>query len=124
MVNKVILVGNVGTEPVIKYVDQRPVARFRLATNEPRRTLPNGVEIPERTEWHTIVMWDKAALDAEHYITKGTKLYIEGKLRTREWTDRNAISRRETSIVVDIYDILARQANTPGGSNTTPTNLP
>lgn len=108
MVNKVILVGNVGTVPEIRYADKRPVARFRLATNEPPRQLPNGVEIPERTEWHTIVMWDNAALAAERYFSKGTKLYIEGKLRTREWTDRNAIIRRETTIVADIYDILSR----------------
>ena len=108
MVNKVILVGNVGTVPEIRYVEKRPVARFRLATNEPARKLADGTEIPERTEWHTIVMWDKAAENAERYITKGTKLYLEGKLRTREWTDRNAIQRKETSIVVDSYDILTR----------------
>lgn len=108
MVNKVILVGNVGTVPEIRYVDKRPVARFRLATNEPPRRLANGVEIPERTEWHTIVMWDDAATQAERYFTKGTKLYIEGKLRTREWTDRNAITRRETSVVADTFDILSR----------------
>lgn len=110
MVNKVILVGNVGTDPEIRYVDKRPVARMRLATNEPARHLANGVEIPERTEWHTIVMWDNAAQTAERYITKGTKLYLEGKLRTREWTDRNGIQRRETSVVVDSFDILQRPA--------------
>ncbi len=108
MVNKVILVGNVGTDPEIRYVEKRPVARFRLATSEPPRRLQDGTELPERTEWHTIVMWDKAAENAERYITKGTKLYIEGKLRTREWTDRNAIQRKETSIVADTYDILSR----------------
>lgn len=111
-VNKVILVGHVGAAPEIRYVDKRPVARLRLATNEPARRLPNGAEVPERTEWHTIVMWDDAAVDAERYITKGTKLYVEGKLRTREWNDRNAITHRETMIVVDTYDILQRNTNT------------
>ncbi|MDE7387158.1 MAG: single-stranded DNA-binding protein [Muribaculaceae bacterium] len=113
MVNKVILVGNVGTIPEIRYADKRPVARFRLATTEPPRRLPNGAEIPERTEWHTIIMWDDAAISAERYFTKGTKLYIEGKLRTREWNDRNAITRRETSIVADTFDILSRPASAP-----------
>lgn len=107
-VNRVILVGNVGTKPEIRYVATRPVATFRLATNEPPRKSPDGHEIPERTEWHNIVMWDKAAEIAEKYIQPGTKLYIEGRLRTRQWQDRNAITRDRTEIVVEIFDILSR----------------
>ncbi|MDY3859015.1 MAG: single-stranded DNA-binding protein [Muribaculaceae bacterium] len=101
-VNKVILVGNVGRDPEIKYVGNRPYATFSLATSE---RLASGQEI---TEWHEIIMWDKAAETAERYITKGTKLYLEGKLRTRTWQDFNAIKRKVTEIYVDTFDILQR----------------
>ena len=106
MVNKVILVGNVGTVPEIRYVDTRPVARFRLATNEPARRLPNGAEVPERTEWHNIVMYDGAAEVAEKYIRKGTRLMVEGKLRTRVWEDRNTIKHYVTEVYVDTFELL------------------
>lgn len=107
-VNKVILVGHVGKKPEIRYVGSRPIASFTLATNEPPRTSPDGRQIPERTEWHNIVMWDAAAETAERYIDRGTKLFIEGKLRTRQWQDRNAITRYTTEILVDQFDILSR----------------
>lgn len=107
-VNRVILVGNVGRQPEIKYVEDRPVATFPMATTERARRLANGSEIPERTEWHRIVMWDKAAEIAEKYISKGTKIYIEGKLRTRSWNDQNAIRHTITEVVVDEFDILQR----------------
>lgn len=108
-VNKVILVGNVGTKPEIRLVGDRHVATFTLATNERRRsTTGNPDEVTEITEWHNIVMWDKAAELAERYIEKGTKLYVEGKLRTRSWQDRNAIKRTTTEIVVETFDILIR----------------
>lgn len=111
-VNRVILVGNVGSKPEIRYVEsRRPIATFSLATNEPARTLPNGRQLPEQTEWHRIVMWDKSAETAERYIDKGTKLYIEGKLHTRQWQDRNAIQRTVTEILVDRFDILSRHIN-------------
>lgn len=107
-VNKVILVGNVGKTPEVRYKDHTPVATFTLATNEPAYRDASGVSYPERTEWHTIVMWGAQAEYAERYITKGTKLYIEGKLRTRDWQDSNAIKRRVTEIYVDFLDILSR----------------
>lgn len=107
-VNKVILVGNVGRDPEINYVGKRPYASFSLATSE---RLTSGQEL---TEWHNIIMWDDAALTAERYITKGTKLYLEGKLRTRVWQDFNAIKRKVTEIYVDSFDILARPNAKPG----------
>lgn len=109
-VNKVILVGNVGRKPEVRYIENRPIASFSLATNEPARRTADGREIPQRTEWHEIVMWDAAAETAERYIDRGTKLYVEGKLRTRQWQDRNAITRRVTEILVDSFDILSRPA--------------
>lgn len=107
-VNKVILVGNVGRDPELRYLGQRPYATFSLATSDRAYRNAQGVEIPERTEWHNIVMWDRAAEAAERYISKGTKLYVEGKLRTRTWQDNNAIKRTITEVVVEQYDILSR----------------
>lgn len=104
--NKVILMGYVGRDPEIRYVETRPVASFTLATTERARRTASGAEIPERTEWHNIVMWDAAAETAEKYIRKGSRLLIEGKLRTRYWEDRNAIKRTITEILVDSFDIL------------------
>ena len=104
--NKVILMGNVGADPEIRYVEKRQLATMSLATNEPARTLTNGTVIPERTEWHRLVMWDRHAELAEKYIRKGSRLLIEGKIRTRTWEDRNAIHRTVTEIYVESLAII------------------
>lgn len=109
-VNKVILLGNVGRDPSIRYVQERQVAEIALATNERARTLQSGVQVPERTEWHRLVLWDSNAELAEKYIRKGTKLYVEGSLRTRNWEDRNTIKHTVTEIYVDKLEILSRPA--------------
>ena len=111
-INKVILIGNVGQDPEIRYIDTRAVASFSLATTDRAYTTAAGAQIPERTEWHRIVMWDKAAEFAEKYIRKGTKLYVEGKLRTRSWEDRNTSKHTVTEIYVENFDIVARNTNT------------
>ena len=100
--------GNVGADPQLRYVERRPVASFSLATNEPARRAENGAEIPERTEWHNIVMWDANAEFAEKYIRKGSRLLLEGKIRTRVWEDRNAIKHTTTNIYVDSFELLPR----------------
>jgi len=105
-VNKVILIGNVGKDPEIRYVETRPIATFSMATNERERILKDGNKVPERTEWHNIVMWDDAAEFAEKYIRKGTRLYVEGKIRYRIWEDRTAIKRNITEIYVEHFEIL------------------
>ena len=111
-VNKVFLLGNVGRDPDVRYVAQgRPVASFSLATTERGFTNSNGVQVPERTEWHNIVMWGRHAEIAEKYIRKGTQLFIEGQLRTRMWEDRNAIKRYVTEIYVDNFELLGRPRN-------------
>ncbi|MCM1292893.1 MAG: single-stranded DNA-binding protein [Bacteroides sp.] len=107
-VNKVILLGNVGRDPSIRYIGQRQVAEIALATNERARTLPSGEQVPERTEWHRLVLWDGNAELAEKYIRKGTKLYVEGMLRSRVWEDRNTIKHQVTEIYVDHLEILSR----------------
>lgn len=106
--NKVILLGNVGVDPQLRYIERRPVASFSLATNEPARRTESGAEIPERTEWHNIVMTDAAAEFAEKYIRKGTRMLIEGTLRTRYWEDRNTIKRTITEIYVISFELLGR----------------
>lgn len=104
--NKAILMGYVGRDPEIRYIDTRPVASFSLATTERARRTAAGSEIPERTEWHNIVMFDSMAETAEKYIRKGTRLLVEGKIRYRIWEDRNTIKHHVTEIYVDTFDIL------------------
>ena len=109
-VNKVIRIGNVGRDPDIRYTAPgQAVASFSLATTERGYTAANGTQVPDRTEWHSIVMWGKNAEIAERYIRKGSQLYIEGKLRTRTWEDKNQIKRQVTEIYVDTFDFLGRK---------------
>ena len=105
-VNKVILVGHVGKDPEVRYLDKDvAVANFTLATTERGRTLPNGTQIPERTEWHNIVAWRGLADISEKYIRKGSKLYIEGKLQTRSW-EKDGIKHRLTEVDADEFLLL------------------
>ncbi len=109
--NKVILLGNVGRDPRMRMVDSSQVADFPLATTERRTTrTPDGQEmqLPDLTEWHNIVMWGRAAEFAEKYIRKGSKLLVEGKLRTRSWEDHNAIKRYITEVYVDSFELLPK----------------
>ena len=106
--NKVILSGFVGSDPTIRYIESRPVAEFSLATREPAYTTTNGTQIPERTDWHRIVMWDANAEFAEKYIRKGSRLLVEGKLRNRTWEDRNTIKRSVTEIYVSSFELLPK----------------
>lgn len=109
-VNKAILIGNVGKDPDVRYPEKGfAVASFSLATTERAYTTSAGVQMPERTEWHNIVMMGKNAEIAERYVHKGDKLYIEGKIRTRMWEDRNAIKHYVTEIYVDTFDLLGRR---------------
>lgn len=103
-VNKVILLGYVGIDPEIRYPEPNlPIARFTLATTERR-----GSSQTEVTEWHALVIRGQNAAYAERYIRKGTRLYVEGHLVTREYTDRMQITRRKTEIVVDFFEIVGR----------------
>lgn len=107
-INKVILVGNVGRDPEVRYVEKKPLVALSLATTDPARTTAEGVTVPERTEWHRVVLWGQLAEYAEKYVRKGTRLYVEGKLRTRVWEDRNTIQRTVTEVVADTLEILGR----------------
>ena len=100
-VNKVILIGNVGKDPEVRYLDTGiAVASFPLATTDRAYTLSNGTQVPERTEWHNLVLWRGLAETAEKYVHKGDKLYVEGKIRTRSYDDQNGAKRYVTEIFV------------------------
>ena len=114
--NKVMLIGNVGADPQVKYLDQGVcVAQVRLATTERGYTLQNGTQVPDRTEWHTCIFWRKQAEVVEKYVHKGDKLYVEGKIQSRDWTDRQGISRKAVEIMVDNMELLSPKpaAGTP-----------
>lgn len=106
-VNKVILIGNVGADPEVRYYDSgQAVATFRLATTDRAYTMANGTQVPERTEWHNIVLWNRLAQVVEKYVRKGDKLYIEGKLRSRFYDDQNGIKRTIVEIFADNMEML------------------
>lgn len=105
-VNKVILLGYVGNDPRVRYPEKGMcVASFSLATNE--RTQGG---MAERTEWHNIFMSAKNAEYAERYIRKGTMLYIEGKLRSRQWEDKFGVKKNITEVHVDYFELLGRKS--------------
>ena len=112
--NKVLLIGNVGREPDIRYVDSNmAVARLSLATSERAYTLKNGTQVPERTEWHRIVAWRETAQFIEKYVHTGDKLFVEGQLRTNTYTDKNGIQRSITEVLAEKVERLAGKANAP-----------
>ena len=108
-VNKVILIGNVGRDPNVRYIDRDvAVASVSLATSDRAYTLPNGTQVPERTEWHNLVFWRGLAQTVEKYVHKGDKLYIEGSIHSRSYDDQNGVRRTVVEIYVDNMEMLSR----------------
>lgn len=102
-----MLIGNVGKEPDVKYYDaDQAVAQFPLATTERGYVLPNGTRVPDRTDWHNIVMWKELAKIAERYVHKGDKLYIEGRIRYRYYDDKKGQRRFVTEIYAENMELL------------------
>lgn len=121
--NKAMLIGNVGADPEVRYVDQGvAVAQLRLATTERGYTLANGTVVPDRTEWHNVILWRKLAETVEKYVHKGDKLYIEGKIQTRSWEDKNGIKRFTTEIYADAMEMLTPRSQS--SANNTPAPAP
>lgn len=118
MINKVILIGNVGQDPEIRYTGDAAngakVATIRLATTERYRDR-NG-NLQEHTEWHSVVVWRNTADVVEKYVRKGTQLYIEGRIRTRSWDDQSGNKRYTTEIMADTLQLLGRRQDNQGGA--------
>ncbi len=116
-VNKAILVGFVGNDPEIRYLDSgTPVCNFRMATSETYKN--KAGERVTNTEWHNIVLWRGLAEVAEKYVKKGTQIYVEGRIRTRAWDDREGNKRYTTEIVGDSMQLLGKKSDdTSGGGS-------
>lgn len=109
-----MLIGNVGKEPQVRYLDNGVcVAQVSLATTEKGYTLQNGTQVPDRTEWHSIIFWRKQAEVVEKYVHKGDKLYVEGKLQSRTWDDKQGIRHQVIEINAEQMELLSPKAVTP-----------
>jgi single-strand DNA-binding protein len=112
--NKVMLIGRLGKDPEIRYTpDGSPVANFSLATSE-FYTDKSGTR-QERTEWHNIVAWSKLAELSKRFLAKGRQVYIEGRIRTREWSDKDGIKRRTTEVIANQLVLLGSRSQESEG---------
>ena len=115
-VNKVILVGNLGNDPEVRYMPNgNAVANLSLATSESWKD-PQG-QMQERTEWHRLTMYRRLAEIAGEYLKKGSQIYVEGKLQTRKWQDQSGQDRYTTEIIVDQMQMLGGRGGEGGGGN-------
>ena len=121
-VNKVILIGNLGADPEIKRTqDGRPIANLRIATSDTWRDKNTG-ERKEKTEWHRVVIFSEGLCKiAEQYLKKGAKVYIEGQLQTRKWTDQSGVEKYSTEVVLQNFNstltmLDGRNSSGGGGS--------
>ncbi len=115
-VNKVIILGNLGLDPEVRTLESgTKLARLRIATSE-AYTSKDGQRI-EQTEWHNVVLWRQLADVAERYLTKGSKVYVEGKLKTRSWKDQEGNDRYTTEIVADNMEMIGKGNESTGGTN-------
>ena len=107
-VNKVILIGNVGADPEVRYLDRGvAIATFNLATTERGYVMQNGTQVPDVTEWHSIVLWRNLAEWAQKNLRKSMKVYVEGKLKTRAW-EKDGQIKRKTEVIAENIQILYR----------------
>ena len=124
-INKVILVGNLGKDPEVRYLEGgTAVANFTLATSETFKDRNSG-ERKTNTEWHNVVVWRGLAEIAEKFLKKGMQVYVEGKLRTRQWQDKDGNNRYTTEVVADNLQMLGRKDdnnNSDYSSNNASTN--
>lgn len=106
--NKLMLIGHVGKEPEVRVLEGgSKVATFSLATTDKGYTLANGTQVPERTEWHNVVLWRSLADVVEKHVHKGDKLYLEGKVRARSYDDSRGVKRYITEVFVDYMEMLS-----------------
>ncbi len=116
-VNKVILVGNLGADPEVRRTqDGRPIVNLRLATSDTWRDKATG-ERKEKTEWHRVVIFNEGLCRvAEQYLKKGAKVYIEGQLQTRKWTDQSGQEKYSTEVVLQGFNSQLTMLDRSGGS--------
>ena len=121
--NKVILIGNLGQDPEARFTPQgTAVTNLSVATNESWKD-QNG-ETQDRTEWHRVVMYGRMAETASEYMKKGQMVYVEGRLHTREWEDKNQIKRRTTEINCDNFTMLGKRSDNAGSGRVAPDAAP
>lgn len=119
-VNKVILVGNLGQDPEVRYLPNGgAVANITLATSESWRDKATG-EQKEQTEWHRVVLFGKLAEVAGEYLKKGSQVYIEGQLRTRKWTDQSGVEKYTTEVLVNVGGVMQMLGGKQGGNEQRP----
>lgn len=110
-INKVILIGNLGSDPEVRYTPTgSAITNITLATSDIWRDKQNG-EMQERTEWHRVVFFNRLAEVAGQYLRKGSKIYMEGSLRTRKWVDKNNVERYTTEIIASDLHMLDGKTN-------------
>ena len=125
MLNKVQLIGHLGKDPEVRTLDGgSKVCQFTLATTEKGYTLQNGTQVPDRTEWHNIVMWKGLAEVAGKYLHKGDKVFIEGKIRSRSYEDNSKVKRYITEIFADNMEILSTTSKSGSQNNVSEAPLP
>lgn len=110
MLNKAQVIGNLGADPKVNVITtnsgQTKAASFSVATTERGYTTQNGVQVPDKTEWHNVVCFGKMAEIVERYLHKGSKVYVEGKMRTRKYEDRQGVSRSVMEIQAENLEML------------------
>ena len=120
-VNKVILLGHLGKDPESKVLESgRRVTTFSLATTERAYKTASGTEIPERTEWHNVVLWRGLAEVAEKYVRKGSQVYIEGRIKNRSYTDNTGAKRYVTEVFVDQLELIDSRKPADPATNSDP----
>jgi single-strand DNA-binding protein len=117
-VNKVILIGNLGNDPEVRYTPSgSAVANISLATSETWRDKQSG-ELQDRTEWHRVVFFNRLAEIVGEYLRKGSKVYVEGSLRTRKWVDKNGVEKYTTEIIANEMHMLDSKGANAAGAHT------
>jgi single-strand DNA-binding protein len=112
--NKVMIIGNLGRDPELRYTQSgSAVANLNIATNE--SWVDKNQQMQERTEWHRVVVWGRQAENCEKYLAKGRQVYVEGRLQTREWQDKDGVTKYTTEIVAQNVQFLSGGAGGGGG---------
>lgn len=116
--NRILLIGNLGSDPDVREVNGGKIAKFRLATTDRAYTNKQGVQVPEQTQWHSCIAFGKQADIISQFIHKGTKLFVEGKMKYGKYTDNQGVERWTADVIIDNFEILTPKSdNQPQQSN-------